>query len=106
MSPSRSYSAALVTWIVNQTDDDLFIESITLPETQKGIVEKPAGRKRTPLENCFAGEDAPQRHLPLVSAFDKTAAFTSAQLMVTEKQADAPQRPSPRQTDALALMII
>jgi hypothetical protein len=50
---------------------------------KRGIFEKPAGKKRTSCKSCFGGEDASQRHLPLVSALDETAAFTSAQLMAT-----------------------
>ncbi|KEQ03267.1 type II toxin-antitoxin system VapC family toxin [Pseudorhizobium pelagicum] len=85
-------STALMTWMVNQTDEDLFIASLTVAEIRRGILEKPAGKKRTSLESWFVGEDGPQ---PLfasrVLAFDETAALIWAQLMAEGKANGRPR---------------
>ena len=39
-------SAALVEWMAEQADEDLFISSLTVAEIRRGILEKPAGKKR------------------------------------------------------------
>jgi toxin FitB len=43
-------SQALLAWLGAQKDDDLFIASLTIAEIQRGILEKPAGRKRSALD--------------------------------------------------------
>jgi predicted nucleic acid-binding protein len=53
-------SEALLAWLGAQRDDDLFIASLTIAEIQRGILEKPAGRKRQALEAWFAGPEGPQ----------------------------------------------
>ena len=75
-------AAALAAWLGAQADDDLFIASLTLAEIQRGILEKPAGKKRRELEFWFSGADGPPslfegRILP----FDAQAALIWAQLM-------------------------
>src|SRR5579863_2449303 len=85
-------SATLLAWLRDQDDRDLFISSITLAEILRGILEKPAGRKRSSLEEWFAGARGPQslfegRVLP----FDQRAALVWARLM-----ADGRARGKPR----------
>ncbi len=75
-------SPALLEWMAVQVDEDLFISSLTIAELQRGILEKPAGRKRDHLEAWFAGPEGPQalfagRVLP----FDEKAALVWARLM-------------------------
>ncbi len=75
-------SQALTAWMVEQADEDLFIASLTLAEIRRGLLEKPAGKKRRELERWFTGPEGPQalfagRVLP----FDETAALIWAQLM-------------------------
>jgi predicted nucleic acid-binding protein len=43
-------SAALVAWMAEQADEDLFISSLTVAEIRRGLLEKPAGKKRKELE--------------------------------------------------------
>jgi len=38
-----------------QEDDRLFISSVSVAEILRGILDKPAGRKRSALEEWFAG---------------------------------------------------
>jgi predicted nucleic acid-binding protein len=75
-------SEALVAWMAKQADDDLFISSLTVAEIRRGILEKPAGKKRRELERWFTGPDGPQslfagRVLP----FDEKAGLVWARLM-------------------------
>lgn len=79
-------SAALMTWMADQTDEDLFIASLTVAEIHKGILDKPAGKKRTSLETWFVGDDGPQRLFAnRILAFDETAALIWARLMAEGK---------------------
>jgi len=47
-------SAALVSWMAEQADEDLFICSLTVVEIRRGLLEKPAGKKRRELERWFS----------------------------------------------------
>lgn len=75
-------SAPLIAWLADRNDEDLFIASLTLAEIRRGLLEKPAGKKRDRLEAWFAGPEGPQalfagRVLP----FDEAAALAWARLM-------------------------
>lgn len=75
-------SPALTAWMANQMDEDLFISSLTVAEIRRGLLEKPAGKKRRELESWFSGPDGPQvlfagRVLP----FDEKAGLVWARLM-------------------------
>ena len=75
-------SPALLNWMAEQTDQDLFISALTVAEIQRGLLEKPEGKKRTLLEAWFNGPEGPQalfagRVLP----FDEKAALIWARLM-------------------------
>ena len=50
-------SPALLTWMAEQADHDLFISALTIAEIRRGLLEKPAGKKRTLLEAWFSGPD-------------------------------------------------
>src|SRR5262249_22246678 len=58
VKPSPSMS--LMTWMAEQSDDDLFIASFTVAEIRRGVLEKPAGRRRDQLEAWFFGPEGPQ----------------------------------------------
>jgi predicted nucleic acid-binding protein len=75
-------SEALVAWMAEQADDDMFISSLTIAEIRRGVLEKPTGKKRRELESWFDGPEGPQalfagRVLP----FDERAALIWARLM-------------------------
>lgn len=87
-----SPSAALMAWMSEQSDDDLFIASLTVAEIRRGVLEKPAGKRRDQLEAWFSGPEGPQalfagRVLP----FDETAALIWARLMAAGKAAGRPR---------------
>lgn len=92
-------SESLVAWMSEQSDEDLFISSLTVAEIQRGILEKPSGKKRKELEQWFSGSEGPQalfsgRVLP----FDEKAALIWAKLM-------ADGRAAGRQRNALDMVI-
>jgi len=85
-------SAALVAWMADQADDDLFISSLTIAEIRRGVLEKPAGRKRRELERWFSGPEGPGalfagRVLP----FDDRSALIWARLMAEGTAAGRPR---------------
>ncbi|SEO85421.1 hypothetical protein SAMN04487843_104218 [Methylobacterium sp. ap11] len=85
-------SASLLTWMATQHDDDLFIASMTIAEIQRGILEKPPGRKRDALAQWFAGAEGPWalfagRILP----FDARAGLIWARMMADGKTAGRPR---------------
>jgi predicted nucleic acid-binding protein len=85
-------SEPLLAWMTEQTDESLFIASLTLAEIRRGILEKPAGRKRKELEEWFRGAKGPQalfrgRILP----FDENAALIWSELMAAGNTAGQPR---------------
>jgi predicted nucleic acid-binding protein len=75
-------STALLAWMAEQADNDLFISALTVAEIRRGLLEKPKGKKRALLEAWFAGPEGPQalfagRVLP----FDEKAGLIWARLM-------------------------
>jgi predicted nucleic acid-binding protein len=88
----RQPSVALTAWMAKQADEDLFIASLTVAEIRRGILEKPAGKRRDQLAAWFAGPEGPQalfagRVLP----FDEKAALLWAQLMADGKTKGRPR---------------
>ena len=92
-------SELLLAWMGEQADEDLFISALTVAEIQRGVLEKPVGKKRQALQEWFSGPDGPQalfttRILP----FDEKAGLIWARLM-----AEGTARGRPR--SALDMMI-
>jgi len=87
-------SEALVAWMAEQSDEDLFICSLTVAEIRRGILEKPPGKKRRELERWFSGPEGPQalfagRVLP----FDEKAGLVWARLMAGGTAKGRPRSP-------------
>jgi predicted nucleic acid-binding protein len=75
-------STALLAWMAQQADDDLFISALTVGEIRRGLLEKPAGKKRAVLEAWFTGPEGPQAlFVGRVLAFDEKASLVWARLM-------------------------
>jgi len=75
-------SAALLAWLTEQDEDDLFISALTVGEIRRGLLEKPKGKKRTLLEAWFAGpEGPPALFAGRVLPFDESASLIWARLM-------------------------
>jgi toxin FitB len=87
-------SSALLAWLDTEADDDLFIASFTLAEIRRGILAKPAGRKRDALDRWFFGPEGPQTLFAgRILAFDENAALLWAKLMADGKAAGRPHSP-------------
>lgn len=85
-------SESLVAWMAEQADQDLYIASLTVAEIRRGVLEKPAGKRREELEAWFSGPEGPQmlfagRILP----FDEKAGLVWARLMADGKAAGRPR---------------
>jgi toxin FitB len=96
-------SEALRAWMSEQADEDLFISSLTVAEILRGILEKPAGKKRKLLEHWFGGPEGPQalfagRVLP----FDEKAGLIWARLMAVGTETGQPRSPLDMMIAAIA----
>ena len=85
-------SEALVAWMADQIDQDLYISALTVAEIRRGVLEKPKGKRRNELEAWFAGPEGPQalfagRVLP----FDEKAGLAWAKLMADGKARGRPR---------------
>ena len=85
---------AVMAWMDQQDDNDLFISTLTLAEIRKGILEKEAGKKRRELEKWFSGPEGPSalfqnRILP----FDEAAAAEWARIMAEGTHTGRPRSP-------------
>lgn len=85
-------SESLLTWMAEQADEDLYISSLTVAEIWRGVLEKPAGKRRRELEAWFAGPEGPQSLFAgRVLAFDEKAALAWARLMADGKSRGRPR---------------
>jgi len=85
-------SQSLLAWMAEQADQDLYIASLTVAEIRRGVLEKPAGKRRERLEAWFSGPEGPQmlfagRMLP----FDEKAGLIWARLMADGKAKGQPR---------------
>jgi predicted nucleic acid-binding protein len=85
-------SAALVAWMAERADGDLFISALTIAEIRRGILDLSAGRRRDGLEAWFSGTEGPQalfagRVLP----FDEAAGLAWATLMAEGRRHGRPR---------------
>jgi len=75
-------SEPLIAWVAEQADRNLFIASLTMAEIWRGILEKPAGKRRDQLKAWFAGPDGPQTLFAgRILSFDEKAGLIWARLM-------------------------
>jgi predicted nucleic acid-binding protein len=87
-------SEPLLHWLAEQSDEDLFVASLTLAEIWRGVEERPAGKKRNELERWFMGPSGPQAVFAgRILAFDERAAMVWARLMAEGTRAGRPRSP-------------
>jgi toxin FitB len=85
-------SESLIAWMAEQADQDLFIASLTVAEIRRGILEKPAGKRRNQLEAWFSGPEGPQALFAgRVLSFDERAGLIWARLMADGKVKGRPR---------------
>jgi predicted nucleic acid-binding protein len=88
----RDPSESLMVWMADQADKDLFISALTVAEILRGLLEKPAGRKRNQLESWFFGpEGPPALFAGRVLPFDEKASLIWARLMAEGTAAGRPR---------------
>lgn len=87
-------SASLLEWMVARDDAELFIASLTIGEIQRGILEMPAGRRRTELVTWFSGPDGPPGLFAgRILSFDLPAALIWSRLMAEGGTRGRPRSP-------------
>jgi len=85
-------SETLLARMADQRDQDLYISSLTLAEIWRGIIEKPAGKRRRELEQWFSGPQGPQALFAgQVLPFDEKAGLAWARLMADGKARGRPR---------------
>ncbi|NKM64760.1 PIN domain-containing protein [Rhizobium leguminosarum bv. viciae] len=85
-------SEPLLAWMAVQTDTDLFISSLTVAEIRRGVLEKPAGKKRDQLEAWFSGPEGPQALFAgRILAFDEKAGLIWGRLMADGRAKGRPR---------------
>lgn len=85
-------SESLLAWMSAQKDEDLFIASLTVAEIRRGVLEKPAGKRRDQLEAWFSGPEGPQAlFTDRVLPFDENAGLVWARLMADGKTQGQPR---------------
>ena len=79
-------SAPLIAWMAEQSDESLFISSLTVAEMRRGVLEMPAGHRRDRLEAWFVGPEGPSaRFAGRILPFDEGARLIWARLMADGK---------------------
>lgn len=85
-------SESLVEWMAEQSDEDLFISSLTVAEVRRGVLEKPAGKRRDQLDAWFSGPQGPQALFAgRILFFDDKAGLVWAELMAEGKAKGRPR---------------
>lgn len=85
-------SESLVAWMAEQSDDDLFIASLTLAEVRRGVLEKPVGKRRDQLDAWFSGPQGPQALFAgRILSFDERAGLAWAELMAEGRAVGRPR---------------
>lgn len=96
-------SQALTDWLADQIDADLFISTLSLAEIHRGILEKPAGKKRRELEEWFGGAEGPlQLFRGRILGFEERAALVWGRLMAEGTRAGRPRSALGMQIAAIA----
>jgi predicted nucleic acid-binding protein len=87
-------STALLAWLGDQADEDVFIASFTVAEIRRGILIHPHGRKRKMLEEWFSGAEGPQALFAgRILGFDEAAALVWADIMAHGRITGRPRSP-------------
>ena len=87
-----SPSKPLLAWMAEQDDNDLCISALTIAEIRRGVLEKPAGKRRDQLQAWFDGPEGPQALFAgRVLSFDVAAALIWERLMAKGRARGQPR---------------
>jgi predicted nucleic acid-binding protein len=75
-----------------QSDEDLYLASLTVAEIRRGVLEKPPGKRRDQLEAWFSGSEGPMALIAgRVLPCDEAAGLIWARLMAAGKAKGRPR---------------
>jgi predicted nucleic acid-binding protein len=87
-------SPAIVEWLQDQDDTHLFIATLTVAETWRGVLTTPSGRRRRELERWFTGPLGPQALFrDRVLSFDERAAIEWGRIIAEGRSIGRPRSP-------------
>jgi toxin FitB len=87
-------SAAIVEWLQGQDDTHLFIATLTVAETWRGVLTTPTGRRRRELERWFTGPLGPQALFrDRILSFDERAAIEWGRIIADGRAIGRPRSP-------------
>lgn len=96
---------ALARWIMDQIDHELFLSAVSVGEIRRGVLELPAGRKRTSLEQWYAGPRGPLGMFGArILAFDARTAECWADLTAEGRRTGRPRSPIDMMIAATAIV--
>lgn len=85
-------SEGLLSWLEQQSKEDIFIASMSIGEIWRGVQMLPAGRKRRELEEWFSGPTGPQSTFSgRILSFNQKAALIWGRLMAEGARAGRPR---------------
>jgi len=85
-------SAVIADWLRAQDDADLFIATLTIAETWRGVLTTPIGRRRRELELWFAGPLGPQALFrDRILSFDEHAAIEWGRIIAEGRAVGRPR---------------
>jgi predicted nucleic acid-binding protein len=83
---------ALLSWLSEQVDEDLYISTLSLAEIWRGILESDEGQRRRALEDWFEGPEGPRRLFEgRVLGFNEAAALIWGHLMAEGRRLGQPR---------------
>jgi predicted nucleic acid-binding protein len=87
-------SPAIVEWLQGQDDTHLFIATLTVAETWRGVLTTSSGRRRRELERWFTGPLGPQALFrDRVLSFDERAAIEWGRIIAEGRSIGHPRSP-------------
>jgi toxin FitB len=87
-------SVVIADWLQGQDDTDLFIATLTVAETWRGVLTTPSGRRRRELEVWFNGPLGPQALFrDRVMSFDERAAIEWGRIIAEGRALGRPRSP-------------
>jgi predicted nucleic acid-binding protein len=85
-------SEALLAWMGDQQDFDLYISTLSLAEIRRGVLQKEAGRKRDELQAWYDSAEGPRGLFRgRILGFDEPAAEAWAEFMAEGVRREAPR---------------
>jgi predicted nucleic acid-binding protein len=85
-------SDALMLWLTEQADEDLYLSTLSIAEIWRGILESDEGHKRRTLEDWFDGPEGPRTLFAgRVLGFSEAAALIWGRLMAEGRRLGQPR---------------